>query len=66
MREFDKREDEQDVSQAAKKKLIRTAYMVLNYFIPHKHYERLVYLSMKGLKLGKILENIFFFVVEET
>ena len=57
MKEFDKRWDEQDVSQASKEKLPRTTYMVLKHSISHEYYERLVHLAMKGLKLGKLLKK---------
>ena len=60
MKELDKLGDDQDVSQDSKEKLLRTTYMVLKYFIPHEHYERLVNQAMNKVKLGKLLKNIFF------
>ena len=59
MKEFEKRWDEQDLSQDAKEKLPRIAYIVLKHSISHDHYELLVHLAMKEVKLGKLLKNIF-------
>ena len=59
LKEFDKRLDEQDISQAAKEKLSRTTYMVLKHSISHEHYERLVHLAMKGVRLSKLFKSIF-------
>ena len=53
LKELDKRRDEQDVSQAVKNKLLRTAYMVFKHSFQHEHYELLVHLqTMNGVKLG--------------
>ena len=55
LKEFDKRENEQDVSQAGTKSSLELPIW-LSIISSHisMHYERLVHLSIKGLKLGKL------------